>query len=244
MAVVTGAGRGQGRAVSLLFGREGASVVVYDIGGELAEETARLIEREGGRALAVMGDVAEPESVRGVMEAAVVRFGGIHILYNNAAIFLPDEDIDVTVTPGYALDRLIDVNLKGVFHCCKYGIPYLIDAGGGSVVNVSSTLGLASGGLAPAYSACKGAVIALTKNIAGTFGPRGVRANVICPAMVDTPMIEYYLRTATRKELGKEYPLGRIGEPEDIAKLALFLASDESSWITGTVITIDGGRMA
>lgn len=244
VAVITGSGRGQGREAALLFSKEGAKVAIFDISPSLAEETAWLVSRGGGEAFHLSGDVSDPEAVRKLMNAASERFGGIDVLYNNAGIFLPDVDGEVAEVGLGVIDRIIDVNLKGVIYGCKYAIPHMIARGGGSIINNASGMGLKGGGIAPVYSATKGGVIALTKNIAVTYGRRGIRANAICPALVDTPMIYYYKRFAAKEELGKNYPLGRIGEPIDTALLALYLASDESSWMTGAVIPIDGGHLA
>ncbi|MCL5292086.1 MAG: glucose 1-dehydrogenase [Actinobacteria bacterium] len=244
VAVITGSGRGQGREAALLFSREGAKVAVFDIDGSLAGETSRLVTKEGGESFCLTGDVSNPEDVRRLMDGAAERFGQIDILYNNAGVFLPDLDDEVVNAPLDVVDRILDVNLKGVFYCCKYGIPHLLAGDGGSIINTASGLGLKGGSVAPAYSASKGGVIALTRNIAVTYGRQGIRANAICPALVNTPMIDYYFRFATRQELGTAYPLGRIGEPIDTALLALYLASDESSWVTGAIIPIDGGHLA
>jgi NAD(P)-dependent dehydrogenase (short-subunit alcohol dehydrogenase family) len=242
VALITGAGMGMGREAARLFAEEGASVVVADIDAAAAAETVRLVEAAGGRALATVGDVAVEGDVARMVDEGARRFGALHVLYNNAGIF-PDDDRSVVETDPDVWDRTLAVNLKGVMLCCKYAIPEIQRAGGGSVINVASFVALV-GCTVPqdAYTASKGAVMALTKSLAVQFGPYHVRVNAICPGPILTPLLADLFPTEEEKmkRLGR-IPMGRFGLPEDIAYAALFLASDESAWMTGTEFVVDGG---
>jgi len=246
VAFITGAGMGQGREGALLFAEEGARVVVADLDGKAARETARTIERQGGEALAVRGDVANERDVKRMIAAGVKRFGKLHVLYNNAGVLWKQRDRSVLETKEADWDRVQAINLKGPFFVCKHGIPHLIRAGGGSVVNVGSISALAGFTLAQdSYTAAKGALISLTRSIAIQFARQGVRCNIIHPGIVETPMQAPYLKDrAKRRSFEESIPLGRIAQPREIAQVALFLASDESSYVTGAEIIADGGFMA
>ena len=241
-ALITGAGSGMGRLAAQLFAKEGAQVVACDLNNEALKETVSLVQAGGGSIMGVPCDITSGDSVRGVVEAGVKAFGRLNVLYNNAGIF-PGDDTSVVETEDAALQRVLDVNLKGVWLSCKYGIPELIKAGGGSVVNIASFTAL-MGCTVPqdAYTASKGAVISLTRSLAVQYGPHGVRANAICPGPILTPMMEtLFSSEAERMKRLNRIPLGRFGRPEDVVHAGIYLASDESSWTTGTAFVIDGG---
>ncbi len=238
-ALITGAGSGMGRLAVTMFAREGAAVVAADLDAEALRET---VEGADGSVLAVEGDVSSAADVRRWVAEAVRAYGRLDILYNNAGI-MPDEDGAVDAMDEDVFQRVIDVNLKGTALCCKHALPALIEAGGGSIVNVASFVALV-GCTVPqdAYTASKGAVLALTRSLAVQYGPKNVRANAICPGPIETPLLRELLRDeeARGKRLSR-IPLGRFGRPEDIVNAALYLASDESSWMTGTTFVVDGG---
>jgi NAD(P)-dependent dehydrogenase (short-subunit alcohol dehydrogenase family) len=241
-ALITGAASGMGRVAALSFAREGAQVVAADRSAAALAETVDAVTSGGGAAIAVDGDVASAADVDGWVRESVAAFGKLDILYNNAGIF-PDEDGSVAELDEGVFDRVIDVNLKGVALCCKYGVPELIRAGGGSIINVASFVALV-GCTVPqdAYTASKGAVLSLTRSLAVQYGRGNVRANAICPGPIETPLLRELLKDeAARKLRLDRIPLGRFGRPEDIVNAALFLASDESAWMTGTAFVVDGG---
>jgi NAD(P)-dependent dehydrogenase (short-subunit alcohol dehydrogenase family) len=234
-----------GREAAVLFAEEGARVVVCDIDGAAAAETVRLVEQAGGQALAAIGDVAIEADVRRMVDEGARRFGGLHVLYNNAGVLWKDRDRGVLETDGDWWDRVMAINLKSVFWITKHGIPHLRAAGGGSIVLVGSVSALAGFTRAQdAYTAAKGALIALNKSLAIQFAPDNIRSNIIHPGIVDTPLQAPYLTDALRAEFKAGIPLGRIGRARDIAYAALFLASDESSFMTGAEMIVDGGFMA
>jgi NAD(P)-dependent dehydrogenase (short-subunit alcohol dehydrogenase family) len=245
VALITGAGMGMGREAALLFAEEGARIVVGDINGAAAEETVALVRKAGGDALAVAGDVAIEADVRRMVEEGVKRFGALHVLYNNAGVLWKDKDRSVLETDGAQWDRVMAINLKSVFWVTKHGIPHLRSAGGGSVILVGSVSALAGFTRAQdAYTAAKGALIALNKSLAIQFARDNIRCNIIHPGIVETPLQAPYLNDALRAEFKTAIPLGRIGQPRDIAYAALFLASDESAFMTGAEMIVDGGFMA
>jgi NAD(P)-dependent dehydrogenase (short-subunit alcohol dehydrogenase family) len=245
VALITGAGMGMGREASLLFAAEGARVVVADIDGAAAEETVRLVTRAGGQAASAVGDVAVEDDVRRMVEEGARAFGALHILYNNAGVLWKDRDRSVLETDGSQWDRVMAINLKSVFWVTKYGIPHLRAGGGGSIILVGSVSALAGFTRAQdAYTAAKGALIALNKSLAIQFARDQIRCNIIHPGIIDTPLQAPYLTDALRAEFRAGIPLGRIGQPREIAYAALFLASDESSFMTGAEMIVDGGFMA
>jgi NAD(P)-dependent dehydrogenase (short-subunit alcohol dehydrogenase family) len=245
VALITGAGMGMGREASLLFAEEGARVVVGDINKAAAEDTVALVKKAGGDALAVAGDVAVEADVQRMVEEGVKRFGGLHVLYNNAGVLWKDKDRSVLETDGAQWDRVMAINLKSVFWVTKHGIPHLRAAGGGSIVLVGSVSALAGFTRAQdAYTAAKGALISLNKSLAIQFARDNIRCNIIHPGIVETPLQAPYLNDALRAEFKTAIPLGRIGQPRDIAYAALFLASDESAFMTGAEMIVDGGFMA
>src|SRR5262245_28134503 len=246
VALITGAGGGQGRAAAVLFAREGAKVVVADVKAEGSEETVQLVKSAGGQATCIVTDVSQAAQVEAAVRLAVESYGALHIMYNNAAV-LHRKDAVVTNLDEEIWQLVIDINLKGVYLGCKYAVPEITKAGGGSIINVSSLAGLIGIGNVHAYTAAKGGVISLTRAIAMSYASQKVRCNVICPGAVDTPMMAHVLHGANpklRQGFERSHPLGRLGTPEDIAFMALYLASDESSWVTGSVCTIDGGSAA
>jgi NAD(P)-dependent dehydrogenase (short-subunit alcohol dehydrogenase family) len=245
VALITGAGMGMGRDAAALFAQEGARVVVCDINESAAEETVALIAAAGGQAIEAIGDVAAEADVERMIEAAVRRFGALHVLYNNAGVLWKDRDRSVLDTDGAQWDRVMAINLKSVFWVTKHGIPQLRAAGGGSIILVGSVSALAGFTRAQdAYTAAKGALISLNKSLAIQFARDNIRSNIIHPGIIETPLQAPYLTDELRAEFKTAIPLGRIGQPRDIANAALFLASDESSFMTGAEMIIDGGFMA
>ena len=245
VALVTGGGKGIGREAAVLFAAEGARVVVADVDGTAAGETAALVARAGGEALAAVGDVAVESDVARMIDEGVRRFGALHVLDNNAGVLWKDRDRSVLETDERWWDRVMAVNLKSVFWVTKHGIPHLQRAGGGSIVMMGSVSALAGFTRAQdAYTAAKGALISLTKSLAIQFARDRIRCNIIHPGIVDTPLQAPYLTEALRKEFETGIPLGRIATPREIAQVALFLASDESSYMTGAELVVDGGFTA
>ncbi len=244
-AFITGSGMGIGREAALLFAREGARVVVADIDEKAAKETVAQVEAGGGEALAVRGDVALEGDVERMIADGARHFGGLHVLYNNAGVLWKDRDRSVLETDGQWWDRVMAINLKSVFWVTKYGIPQLRQAGGGSVILMGSISALVGFTRAQdAYTAAKGALIALTKSLAIQFAKDGIRCNIIHPGIVDTPLQAPYLTEELRREFRSGIPLGRIAHPREIASVALFLASEESSFMTGAELVVDGGFTA
>jgi NAD(P)-dependent dehydrogenase (short-subunit alcohol dehydrogenase family) len=245
VALITGGASGMGRVAAALFAREGASVVLSDVSDAGGEATAGEIERSGGRAAFVHADVSKPADAEAMVAFAVDRFGSLDVLYNNAGVF-PADDGSVIDTPEGVWDLTIDINLKGVFLGCKYGVPAMLASGGGSIVNVASFVAL-MGAAAPqiAYTSSKGGVLAMTREIAVEFARRGIRANALCPGPIETPLLAELLADPARRERRLVHiPLGRFGRAEEIANAALFLASDESSFMTGSALVVDGGITA
>jgi NAD(P)-dependent dehydrogenase (short-subunit alcohol dehydrogenase family) len=244
-ALVTGAGSGIGRAIAEHFVREGAGVAIVDqnVGG--AQETAdRILQDSRADILVLQSDVSRSEDVQEAMQAVVDRWGGLDVLVNDAGIFWAHRgDTIVTEMDEEVWDHVITVNLKSVFLCCKYGIPLM--ANGGSIINIASIGGLLGRDTAQAYVAAKGGMIALTRTIAVQYAPRRIRANAILPGRVDTPLVaDDYATPSEREAFARSHPLGRFGTPDDIAPLAVYLASDESSWVTAASYVVDGGYMA
>ena len=243
-ALITGAGSGMGRSAAALFAAEGAHVVAGDRDAAAVDATVAAIRAAGGSAIGAVVDVTRAAEVEAAVHSAVRAFGALHVLYNNAGVWLPDDgpapDLDEEVW-----DRIIAVNLKGAFLGCKFAIPHLVEAGGGSIINVSSVSALRAGkDIYDAYAASKGGVIALTRSVASTWGPKRVRANAICPGSIDTPMTRgSYEDPAVERFWRERTALGRVGTADEVAQTALWLASDESSYVTGAVIVADGGYM-
>lgn len=243
VALITGAGSGIGRAIALLFAREGAKIVVADISEADGEKSVGLIKKAGGEAVFVEGDVSKAEVARRMADAAVGEYGKLDILCNNAGIESVGTIVDVSEEKW---EKVINVNLKGTFLCSKYAIPRIIERGGGVVINIASVLGLIGSKGEAAYCASKGAIVSLTRAMALDFASQNIRVNCICPGSVLTPTFRRVIGSsgdyerAFKKNLEK-IPLKRVAEPEEIAYAALYLASDKSSYVTGSVLVIDGG---
>ncbi|HEY2691703.1 MAG TPA: SDR family NAD(P)-dependent oxidoreductase [Streptosporangiaceae bacterium] len=245
VAVVTGAGSGIGRAAATLFAREGAAVAVVDLVATAARETVEQIAGEGGRALAVTADIADPAQVGSAFGQVGSEFGRVDVLYNNAGVNSSGSVIDATDEDW---DRSFAVNAKGTFLCSRAAARSMVESGGGSIINQGSVAALVGIANFASYCAAKGAVVALTRSMSVDLAPRGVRVNAICPGTVYTPLMEPMLRARGGGDMAAglaltvaKYPIGRLGTPEEIAAVALFLASDDSSFLTGSVITADGG---
>ena len=245
VALITGGGGGMGMVASRLFAAEGAKVVLTDIADEAGERVAAEIGSDGGDAAYVHADVASEADARGMVEAAVERFGGLHVLYNNAGVMLAD-DASVDSTEASVWDRTLDINVKGVAFGCKYGIPAMIASGGGSIVNVASFVAwMGAATSQTAYTASKGAVLSMTREIAVEYARRGIRCNALCPGPIDTPLLAELLSDPGRRQRRFVHiPMGRLGQAEELAKAALFLASDDSSYMTGASLIVDGGITA
>ena len=238
VAVITGAASGIGREAARRFAEEGASVCVADLADEPGEETAKEID-----GLYVHADVTDPDDVQRMYREAADRFGGIDVLFNNAGIS-PTDDDSILETEMEAWDRVQNVNLKSVYLCCKYGIPYLLKRGGGSVINTASfvaVMGAATSQIS--YTASKGGVLAMSRELGVEFARRGVRVNALCPGPVNTPFLqELFAKDPEKAERRLVHlPMGRFAEATEIANGALFLASDESSYVTAATFLVDGG---
>jgi NAD(P)-dependent dehydrogenase (short-subunit alcohol dehydrogenase family) len=245
VALITGGASGMGKVASHLFAREGAKVVLTDVADEAGEAVAASIRDGGAQAAYVHADVSRASDAEAMVRFAVDTFGGLTVLYNNAGVF-PERDGSVTQTPEEVWDLTIGINLKGVYLGCRYGIPAMIESGGGSIVNVASFVAL-MGAATPqiAYTASKGGVLSMTREIAVEFARNGVRANSLCPGPIETPLLQELLADPARRQRRLVHiPMGRFGQAEEIAKAALFLASDESSYMTGTAMVVDGGITA
>jgi NAD(P)-dependent dehydrogenase (short-subunit alcohol dehydrogenase family) len=253
VAIITGAGSGQGLAAARLFSNEGACVVVAEYNQETGRQAAEQIAADGGQAVFAHCDVADEAQVRATVEQAVTSFGRVDILYSNAGLWFSAKGNyrpGITDGPSPLLEdniweRTIAVNLKGVYLGAKYAIPEMRKVGGGSIINTSSIAGVRTGrgGNSDAYTAAKGGVMAITRTLAVEHAPEQIRCNCIIPGAIHTPLAGPF--TPEYEEAVKEsIPLGRWGQPEDVAKMALFLASDDSSWITGQFFIVDGGWTA
>ncbi len=243
VALITGAAAGLGRVAAERFAAEGARIVIADVvdGAEAVEA----IEAAGGQAIAVACDVTDEDQVRDAVAAGVEAFGGLHVLYNNAGVMLSEDD-DPISTPLDVYQRTMDINVTGVLLGCRHGIPAILASGGGSIINVASFVAH-MGAATPqiAYTASKGAVLAMTREIAVIYARQGLRANALCPGPIMTPLLAKFLSDDARRQRRLVHiPMGRFGEPHEIASGALFLASDESGWMTGQSLIIDGGITA
>jgi len=245
VALITGAGSGIGRESALLFPREGALLVVVDVQDPAGEAVAAEIAAAGGEALYVHADVARAADAAAMVRAAEERFGRLDVLFNNAGISHPEDD-DAVATEEAVWDLTMNVNLKGVFLGCKHGIPALRRAGGGSIINTASFVALL-GAATPqlAYTASKGGVLAMTRELATIHARENIRVNALCPGPLRTPLLMQYLDTEEKRQRRLVHiPMGRFGEAHEIAQAALFLASDESSFVTGATFLVDGGITA
>jgi len=242
VAFITGAGGGMGREAALMFAKEGAKIVANDYRAEAVEQTVTLVQQAGGEAIAAPGDVANSADVKRAIELGEKEFGKINVLYNNAGV-MPDADESVTAMTDEVWERVLNINAKGVAHCCQYGIPALLRAGGGSVVNIASFVSLVGCTIPQdAYTASKGAVLALTHSLAVQFGPKGVRTNAISPGPILTPLLDELLADPEKRALRlNRIPMGRFGKASDIVYAGIYLASDESTWVNGANLVVDGG---
>jgi NAD(P)-dependent dehydrogenase (short-subunit alcohol dehydrogenase family) len=243
VAIITGAGSGMGRVAAGMFAGQGARVVVAEAGEAAGHETVRLVEEAGGEASFVRTDVSDEASSRAMVDHALATYGRIDILYNNAGV-MPEADRSVVDTDVETWDRVMAVNVRGVFLACKYAIPAMVEQGSGSIINIASFVALVGCSVPQdAYTASKGAVLSLTRSLAVQFGPKGIRANAICPGPVETPMLMDWLvkdDAAKQVRLARN-PTGRFGRPEEVANMAIYLASDESRWTNGASLVVDGG---
>lgn len=242
VALVTGGGSGIGRSTALAYAREGAKVMVSDVDEQGGAETVRMIEEKGGTAKFFKADVAQAAENEALVRATVEAFGALHFACNNAGIGGPS-----AMTGEYPIDgweRVISINLSGVFYGMRYEIPEILKAGGGAIINMASILGTVGTANAPAYVAAKHGVVGLTKTAALEYSSQGIRISAVCPAYIRTPLIEKNLPSEAVEQLVKLHPIGRLGEPEEVAELVVWLSSDEASFIMGSPILVDGGYIA
>jgi len=243
VCIITGGGSGMGRVAAELFAREGAKVVVAEVTEEAGQDTARTVTEAGGQATFVRADVSNDAEARAMVDHAITTFGRVDVLYNNAGI-MPAADHSVIDTDVATWDKVMAVNVRGVFLGCKYAIPHMVEQGSGSVINIASFVALLGCSVPQdAYTASKGAILSLTRSLAVQFGPNGVRSNAICPGPVETPLLLDWLvkdEEAKRIRLARN-PTGRFGKPEEIVAMAVYLASDESRWTNGASLVVDGG---
>lgn len=242
VAVITGAGSGIGRAAANLFASVGAQVVVADVLGDHAEAVVSEIAANGGAATTSVVDVSDERQVEAMVRTAVDAYGRLDVLFNNAGIF-PEDDGGLLDTPPATWQKVMDVNLLGVWLGCRAAVPVMLESGGGSIVNVASFVALMGAATAQlAYTASKGAVLSMTREVAVEYARRGIRANSICPGPIETPLLEELLADPVRRQRRLVHiPMGRFGRADEIARAALFLASDDSSFVTGSALVVDGG---
>ena len=243
VSIITGAGGGMGRVAALRFAAEGSRVVVADIEKAAAEETVRLIRAASGEGTAIAVDVSSEADAKAMADLAMATYGRIDVLYNNAGIML-EADHSVVDTPVEAWDQVMAVNVRGVYLACKHAIPHMVERHSGSIINVSSFVAILGCSVPQdAYTASKGAVLALTRSLAVQFAPHGVRTNAILPGPVETPLLmDWLLKDEAAKNLRlARNPTGRFGKPDEVVALAVYLASDESAWTNGASMVIDGG---
>ena len=248
--LVTGGAMGIGKGIVEAFVREGSGVAIADIDRSAAEGLASSLGAGVGRVIATVGDVSDAADAERMAKEAVVALGRLDVLVNNAGINPPGSNFRLDETPESVWDRITGVNLKGTFLMSRYAIPRIREAGGGAIVNIASVQGLQSMPRVPSYAASKGGVLSLTRNMALDYARDGIRVNAICPGTIDSEMVRSIARSeggdldATLARYGAAHPLGRIGQPADIAEATLFLASERSSFITGEHLNVDGGFMA
>jgi NAD(P)-dependent dehydrogenase (short-subunit alcohol dehydrogenase family) len=245
VALITGAGSGMGREASVLFAREGARVVACDLVAEAGEATVDAVRDAGGEATFVRADVSQWDDCVAMVQCATDTYGALHVLYNNAGVF-PADDGGVLDTPESTWERVMEVNLKGVWLGCRAGVPAMLASGGGSIVNVASFVALVGAATAQiAYTASKGGVLALTRELAVEYARQDIRANALCPGPIQTPLLEELLSDPERRARRMVHiPMGRLGTAAELAKAALFLASDDASFMTGAALVVDGGITA
>ena len=243
VSIITGAGGGMGRVAALRFAAEGSRVVVADNRKAAAYETVRQVRAAGVEATPIAVDVSAEADAKAMVDAAIQTYGHLDVLYNNAGI-MPEADHSVVDTPVEAWDQVMAVNVRGVYLACKHAIPRMIERGSGSIINVSSFVAILGCSVPQdAYTASKGAVLALTRSLAVQFAPHGVRANAILPGPVETPLLmDWLLKDEEAKKIRlARNPTGRFGKAEEVVALAVYLASDESAWTNGASLVVDGG---
>lgn len=242
VAVVTGAGGGIGRSAALRFAEEGARVVVSDIDEKSGQETARMIEQSGGSAMFVRTDVKNGENVEHLVNQAVEIYGGLDVLVNNAGV--GNREARLHELSEAEWEHVVSINLEGVFLGMKYAVPRMMERGGGSIINTSSLLGFKGKKYVAPYNASKAGVITLTQNAALEYGKYHIRVNAVAPGVIDTPIVDGWKEDERKWNIiSRANALGRVGQPEEVANAMLFLASDESSYITGTTLHVDGGGL-
>jgi NAD(P)-dependent dehydrogenase (short-subunit alcohol dehydrogenase family) len=251
VAIITGAGSGTGRAGAMIFAREGARVIVGDIDMKGGEETVRMVKNAGGEASFIPADCGRVEDMHQLVDQAVKKYGHLNILWNHAGIPGPGT---LEATEETDFDRAMAVNIKGGFFATKFAVPYLKEAGGGSIIFTASISALRASPWSPSYSLAKGGLIPLTMSLAIYLGPHNIRVNCICPAGIDTPMLRVFIDRGGKleggalenavKDLSGKSPVGRLATAEDVAHVALFLASDEAAYVNGVAIPVDGGKSA
>jgi NAD(P)-dependent dehydrogenase (short-subunit alcohol dehydrogenase family) len=251
VALITGAGSGIGRATALLFAPEGAKVVAQDVNADAAQETVQLITKTGGEAVSIGGDVTSSADADAMVKKAVDTYGRLDVLFNNAGIWLGGTLLDISEDDW---DRTMDVNVKGMYLVSKYAVQQMMRQQGGSIINAAAVAALRGSPMSAAYSASKGAVLLLTKCMALDFGRYGIRVNCICPGVIDTQMADQLLtyrslgdddrKQALLETYEERHTVGRFGQPEEVAKVVLFLASDEASFVSGAAWPVDGGLSA
>ncbi len=244
VALVTGGSSGMGQAAALAFAREGANVVVADTSIQGGEETVRRIEDTGTGALFVPTDVSQANAVEALINTTIATYGRLDYAFNNAGI--NEEHGPLTDCTEAEWDRIISINLKGIWLCMKYEIPHMLKIGSGAIVNTASVVGLTGGRGFPAYVASKHGIIGLTKATALDYGPQGIRVNAVCPGTIYTPMYERRIGNApeTTARIISEIPLRRLGQPEDVAEAVIWLCSSAASFVTGHALVVDGGDIA
>ena len=243
VTIITGAGGGMGRVAAQMFAAEGSRIVVAEFNEAACQETVALVQAAGGEATYVKVDVSKEADAKAMVDHAVSTYGRLDCLYNNAGI-MPEADHSVTDTDVATWDAVMAVNVRGVFLGCKFAVPAMVASGGGSIINIASFVAILGCSVPQdAYTASKGAVLALTRSLAVQFGPNGIRTNAICPGPVETPLLlDWLVKDEAAKQLRlARNPTGRFGKPEEIVHMAVYLASDESRWTNGASLVVDGG---